>query len=72
MGLFRFGKTKTDEELAKEAAPGDDADASGTRAVSDEARTRFWAMLARQDLERARKVALGYAFKRTKSRPRAR
>jgi hypothetical protein len=47
-----------------------EADASGTREVSEEQRLRFEEMLLEEDLEHARAVAIGYALRRLGARNR--
>ena len=70
MGLFGFGKSKRADSLEGEPgthAPRMEPDASGTPEVSRAERLRFEEMLLRQDLATAQRVALGYAFRRTRS-----
>lgn len=60
LGLFGFGRNK------KEQSP------SETREVTSDERLRFEEMLLGQDLATAQRIALGYAFRRTRSQVMAR
>jgi hypothetical protein len=82
LGIFGFRRSKTKDEPGRDdgldaavAAVGDvpagevpSGDGVGVRDLTQEQRLRFEERLLAQDLERARGVALGYAFKRVWSR----